>query len=699
MKPLKVALIGNPNVGKTSVFNALTGLNQHVGNYPGVTVESKAGSANLSHDKKATIIDLPGVYSVNPSSKDEEIALNTLFDPTNKNYPDVVVVVAEVENLKRNLLLFTQIKDLGFPVILALNMADQMEKKGISIDVPALEKALQTKIVLLSARRKEGINELKEALLNYQALTTQAIFDLKTIDTPYFSTLENLYPNQNQLKVWLAQTGMYQLKDMSSLVSSNESLQKSPAEIKKLQHRETIKRFQFINDLLKDTYTIDASKATDLRMRFDQILTHKFWGYIIFFFVLLIIYGSIFELAAFPMDFVDGVFADLSAWANDTLPAGKLTELFADGILPGLGGVLMFVPQIAILFFIISILEETGYMSRVVFLMDRIMKPFGLSGKSVVPLVSGTACAIPAIMSARNIENPKERLITMLVTPFTTCSARIPVYIIIISLVIPQTYIFGFIPLQAFVMTMMYLIGFLSALFAGMVLSKIIKADRKSFFVIEMPAYKAPILKNVFLNMYEKVVSYILGAGKIILALSVILWFLGSHGPSSTFGNAEEIIAERHINDGLTDEELEDEVAGYQLENSYIGLAGKAIEPVFRPLGYDWKISIAVLTSFAAREVFVGNLATLYNLGADAEEDEAKIIDRMANEKRPDGTPMFNFATGISLLLFYAFAMQCLSTVGVTKKETNSWKWTIIQMVFMTAVAYIAAFIAYQLLK
>src|SRR5690606_31434567 len=291
--------------------------------------------------------------------------------------------------------------------------------------------------------------------------------------------------------------------------------------------------------------------------------------------------------------------------------------------------------------------------------------PFGLSGKSVVPLVSGTACAIPAIMSARNIENPKERLITMLVTPFTTCSARIPVYIIIISLVIPQTYIFGFIPLQAFVMTMMYLIGFLSALFAGMVLSKIIKADRKSFFVIEMPAYKAPILKNVFLNMYEKVVSYILGAGKIILALSVILWFLGSHGPNSTFGNAEEIIAERHINDGLTDEELEDEVAGYQLENSYIGLAGKAIEPVFRPLGYDWKISIAVLTSFAAREVFVGNLATLYNLGADAEEDEAKIIDRMANEKRPDGTPMFNFATGISLLLFYAFAMQCLSTVGV----------------------------------
>ncbi len=699
MKPLKIALIGNPNVGKTSVFNALTGLNQHVGNYPGVTVERKTGTAHLSKDIKASIIDLPGVYSVNPSSKDEEIALNAIFDKTNKDYPDVVVIVAEVENLKRNLLLFTQVKDLGFPVVLALNMADQMQKKGISVDVPALEKALQTKIVLISARKNQGIEELKQVVLNYSSYPTRPVFDLKSIDKEYFSLLENLYPKQNPYKVWLSQTSVYPFENIGNVVSSNAFVQKSDSEIKKLQHRETIKRYQFINDILKETYSIDTSKATDIRMRFDRILTHKFWGYIIFFFVLLLIYGSIFELAAFPMDLVDGFFADLSAWTSATLPEGKLTELIADGILPGLGGVLMFVPQIAILFFIISILEETGYMSRVVFLMDRIMKPFGLSGKSVVPLVSGTACAIPAIMSARNIENPKERLITMLVTPFTTCSARIPVYIIIISLIIPKTYILGFIPLQAFVMTMMYVIGFLSALIAGMILSSIIKADRKSFFVIEMPTYKAPILKNVFLNMYEKVVSYIMGAGKIILALSVILWFLGSHGPSSTFGNAEEIITEKHITDHLTEDELADELAGYQLENSYIGIIGKGIEPVFRPLGYDWKISIAVLTSFAAREVFVGNLATLYNLGSEAEEDEAKIIDRMANEKREDGTAVYGFATGISLLLFYAFAMQCLSTVGVTKKETNSWKWTMIQMVFMTGVAYIAALIAYQLLK
>lgn len=696
MKQLKVALIGNPNVGKTSVFNALTGLNQHVGNYPGVTVERKSGTVVLNDGIRAVIVDLPGVYSVNPSSKDEEIALKAIFDVQNKDYPDVVVVVAEVENLKRNLLLFTQVKDLGFPAILALNMSDQMDKKGISIDIPALEKALQTRIVLVSARKKHGMDDLKKAIINYESYPAVSVFDLNEVDPDYFGLLKKAYPEVNLYKIWLSEMGVFPFEHRKENIQFPVLPE---TEKKKLQHRETIKRYQFINDILKNTYTVDTSKATGMRMRFDRILTHRLWGYVIFFLVLMLIYGSIFELAAFPMDFVDGLFASLSSWIGETLPEGKLTELLAGGIIPGLGGVLMFVPQIAILFFLISILEETGYMSRVVFLMDRVMKPFGLSGKSVVPLVSGTACAIPAIMSARNIENPKERLITMLVTPFTTCSARIPVYIIIISLVVPKTYLLGFIPLQAFVMTMMYVLGFMAALGAGYVLSKIIRADRKSFFIIEMPTYKLPILKNVLLTMYEKTISYIIGAGKIILALSVILWFLGSHGPAGTFGDAERIISERHFNGSLSEEELENEIAGYRLEHSYIGMMGRAVEPVFRPLGYDWKISIAVLTSFAAREVFVGNLATLYNLGGDVEEDEAKIVNRMAFEKRADGTPVYNLATGVSLLLFYAFAMQCLSTVGVTKKETNSWKWTLFQMVFMTGIAYIFAMLAYQILK
>ncbi|WP_277632124.1 ferrous iron transport protein B, partial [Avrilella dinanensis] len=629
MKSLKIALVGNPNVGKTSIFNALTGLNQHVGNYPGVTIERKAGTTHLTKDIKATVVDLPGTYSINPSSKDEEIALKALYDPNNKDYPDVVVVVVEVENLKRNLLLFTQIKDLGFPTILALNMADQMDKKGISVNVGLLEQKLQTKIVMISARKNEGIDILKQAVLDCDQNVTEKIFDLKSIDAGYFQTLEMLYPNQNPYKVWLTQTKVFAFEGINPLVSSNTELQKNDSEIKRLQHKETIKRYQFINEILKETYAIDTTKAKDFRMRFDRILTHKFWGYVIFMIVMLLIYGSVFELAAYPMDFVDGLFSDLSAWVSSVLPEGKLTGLIADGIIVGLGGVMMFVPQIAILFFLISILEETGYMSRVVFLMDRLMRPFGLNGKSVVPLVSGTACAIPAIMAARNIENPKERLITMLVTPFTTCSARIPVYIIIISLIIPQTYLLGFIPLQALVMTGMYLLGFIGALGAGWVLSKVIKADRKSYFIIEMPTYKLPILKNVLLNMYEKVLSYIVGAGKIILALSVVLWFLGSHGPSDTFGNAEEIVTERHVQQETSAEQLENAIAEYELEHSYIGIIGRTVEPVFRPLGYDWKVSIAVLTSFAAREVFVGNLAVLYNLGADldVEEDGGRIVD------------------------------------------------------------------------
>lgn len=701
MKSLKIALVGNPNVGKTSIFNALTGLNQHVGNYPGVTIERKAGTTHLTKDIKATVVDLPGTYSINPSSKDEEIALKALYDPNNKDYPDVVVVVVEVENLKRNLLLFTQIKDLGFPTILALNMADQMDKKGISVNVELLEQKLQTKIVMISARKNEGIDTLKQAVLDCDQNATENIFDLKSIDADYFQTLEMLYPNQNPYKVWLTQTKVFAFEGINPLISSNTELQKNDSEIKRLQHKETIKRYQFINEILKETYVIDTTKAKDFRMRFDRILTHKFWGYVIFMIVMLLIYGSVFELAAYPMDFVDGLFSDLSAWVSSVLPEGKLTGLIADGIIVGLGGVMMFVPQIAILFFLISILEETGYMSRVVFLMDRLMRPFGLNGKSVVPLVSGTACAIPAIMAARNIENPKERLITMLVTPFTTCSARIPVYIIIISLIIPQTYLLGFIPLQALVMTGMYLLGFIGALGAGWVLSKVIKADRKSYFIIEMPTYKLPILKNVLLNMYEKVLSYIVGAGKIILALSVVLWFLGSHGPSDTFGNAEEIVTERHVQQETSAEQLENAIAEYELEHSYIGIIGRTVEPAFRPLGYDWKVSIAVLTSFAAREVFVGNLAVLYNLGADldVEEDGGRIVDTLANEKRADGTSVYSFAMGISLLLFYAFAMQCLSTVAVTKKETNSWKWTVFQLVFMTGFAYIVSLAAYQVLK
>ena len=693
---IKIALVGNPNVGKTSIFNALTGLNQHVGNYPGITVERKSGTFKLNETTSAHIVDLPGTYSINPSSKDEEIALKSLFDSKNNDHPDVVVVVAEVENLKRNLLLFTQIKDLGFPCILAINMADRMELKGISIDVTALEKQLDTKIALISIRKNQGLDQLKQLVLGYNELNTLPFLDLKKVDEAHFELMEKLYANQNPYKVWLHHSQQIPFEGIGSVLGSNYT-EKSPSEIKRMQQRETIKRYQFIGEALKSTYVIDTSKATDFRAKLDRVLTHKIFGYVIFFAIMLLVFQAIFEWSGVPMDFIDGTFASLSEWTKSVLPEGKLTELISDGIIPGIGGVVIFIPQIAILFLFVALLEESGYMSRVVFLMDRVMRPFGLSGKSVVPLISGNACAIPAIMSARNIENSKERLITMLVTPFATCSARIPVYVIIISLVIPNENVLGIFSLQALTMAGMYFLGFFMALISAWLMKNVIKAKEKSFFIIEMPSYKLPLFKNVFYTVWEKTKEFVLGAGKIILALSVILWFLGTHGPSETFGQAESIITEKHINDNLSEAQLADEIAGYQLETSYIGKIGQTIQPVFAPLGYDWKVSIAVLTSFAAREVFVGNLATLYNIGSSG-EDEDMIIGKMRTQVREDGSPMFTLGTGVSLLLFYAFAMQCISTIAITRKETNSWKWTIVQVVFMTVLAYISAMLAYQIL-
>lgn len=696
--PIKVALIGNPNVGKTSVFNELTGLNQQVGNYPGITVEKKQGVCKLNETTKAKIIDLPGTYSLNASSIDENVVIELLLNKNDEDFPDVAVVVTEVENLKRNLLLFTQIKDLEIPTILVINMADRMKLKGIELDIPVLEKELKTKIALISSRKKTGIDNLKNLILNYENLSTEPCLNASSIDPDYFNNLRRAFPNQLLYKLWLVIT-----QDVNFLnLDRNEiksSFTKSHSDLKKLQQKETIKRYQFINDTLKLGQKIDISKATDIRAKIDRILTHKIFGYVIFFGILMLIFQFLFDWSSIPMDFIDETFANLSSLAKQHLPAGEFTNLISEGLIPGIGGIVIFIPQIAFLFLFISVLEESGYMSRVVFLMDKIMRKFGLSGKSIVPLISGTACAIPAIMSARNIENWKERLITILVTPFTTCSARLPVYAILISLIIPEKRVFGFLSLQGLTLMGLYLLGFGMAVFSAYLLNKYLKLNCKSYFVVEMPSYKIPMFKNVGINVLEKTKAFVFGAGKIILALSVILWFLGSHGLSDDFNNAEKIITEQNQNKNITSEEFEDQVNSFKLENSYIGYMGKAIEPVIRPLGYDWKIGVAVVSSFAAREVFVGTLATIYSVGSHSEE-ETTIKNRMAAEIHPEtGIKVFNFATGISLLLFYAFAMQCISTLAIVKKETNSWKWPIIQLVFMSGFAYVTSLIAYQFLK
>lgn len=696
-KHINVALIGNPNTGKTSVFNALTGLNQKVGNYPGITVEKKEGLCKLPRGVKAHIIDLPGTYSLNASSLDENVVIELLLNKNDKDYPDVAVVVSDVENLKRNLLLYTQIKDLQIPTILVINMSDRMAYKGIHLDIPYLEEQLQTKIALISTRKGKGIDQLKTLIANFKELPTTPCLNASEIDPEYFTRLKKAFPNQLVYKLWLVITqdvnfGKIDRNEVDALQSFKT---KSKADLKRLQQKETIKRYQFINDTLKKGQTIDLKSAKDLRIKLDRILTHKVWGYLIFFAILLVLFQAIYDWTEVPMDFIDSTFASLSEWTKNVMPEGAFTNLLAEGIIPGLGGIVIFIPQIAFLFLIISILEESGYMSRVVFLMDRIMRRFGLSGKSVVPLISGTACAIPAIMATRNIESWKERLITILVTPFTTCSARLPVYLIIISLVIPQGRVLG-LSYQALTLMLLYLIGFGTAIFSAWILNKVLKIKSKSFFVVEMPNYKLPLVKNVALTVLEKTKSFVFGAGKIILAISIVLWFLASYGPGDDFNNAEEIVTTSYASENISSEELQQKIASHKLEHSFIGITGRAIEPAIRPLGYDWKIGIAIVSSFAAREVFVGTLATIYSVGSDEEET---IKNRMAGEVNPIlGGPLFNFASGISLLLFYAFAMQCMSTLAIVKRETNSWKWPMLQLVIMSAFAYIVALIAYQLL-
>ena len=657
--------MGNPNTGKTSLFNALTGLNQQVGNYPGITVEKKIGHCKLPDNQQAEIIDLPGTYSLNPSSEDEQVAVDTLINRQGTYFPDVVVVVSEVSNLKQNLLLFTQVKDLQLPTILVINMADQMQRKGIRIDLSKLEQLLHTKVVLTSTRKGEGLLALKQAIVDFKELSVAPCVDMSRLEAIPFGTSES--------------------------------------EQRRKQQKETIIRYQFINEALKETYTVDQHKAQTLRARLDRFLIHPFFGYVVFAAILLLIFQAVFTWSSYPMDWIENGFGILGEWLATKLPAGALTNLLIDGVLPGIAGITVFIPQIAVLFTLIAILEESGYMSRVVFLMDNVMRRFGLSGKSVVPLISGAACAVPAVMIARNIESWKERLITILVTPFMTCSARLPVYLIIINLVIPEGD-FLWVSYKAWTFFAMYFLGFAMALLSAFILDKVLKMQKNSsFFIAEIPDYKIPLLRNVCLTVYEKTKGFVMGAGKFILAISVLLWFLGSHGMGEKYNSIEataEQLAQTHQ---WTEEQKANYIQSESLEYSFLGYIGKGIEPVFRPLGYDWKISIGVVASFAAREVFVSTLSTVYSLGKDldteGEEGERTILEKMRSEVHPDGTPVYTLGTGISLLLYYAFAMQCLSTVAVVRKETNSWKWTALQFLFMTGIAYISAMLAFILIR
>ncbi|MFD1769837.1 ferrous iron transport protein B [Sphingobacterium suaedae] len=700
MKNPIIALLGNPNVGKTSLFNRITKLHQHVGNYPGITVEKRVGSVK-ANGKTYQIIDLPGTYTLFPTSLDEEIVYNALADKTNPAHPDLVIVVAEPNNIKRSIVLYQQARELGVPALFVINMIDEVKDKGLEIDYNKLESYLHTKVFTTDARNGKGIQQLIQA---FDERPAHFLSQFK-IDERYAGALSEIrksFPLHTEYQTWqfLAQEYTSFLTD-SQRKSLNEIRGRHQLHPNELQQAEAIARNTQIEKDIQPIVFLAENKLLTKTNRIDALLLHPLWGYVIFFVILFLIFQLVFTLSAPIMDWIDVNFSALVDSIAGVLPEGPVADLLTQGILAGIGGIIIFVPQIAILFLLISLMEETGYMSRVVFLMDRWLRPYGLNGKSVIPLMSGVGCAVPAIMAARNIENTKERLITMLVTPFMTCSARLPIYIVLIALVIPDDRFLGF-GLQGLVLNVLYILGIVAALLSAWVLSKIVKTQHRSFLIFELPSYKAPDWKNVGTNVWDKTSSFLFGAGKIILAMAVILWVLGSFGPNDKFSDAERYVQE--ANPALNEDDFAEEVASFRLEHSYLGYIGMGIEPLVEPLGYDWKMGIGLVSSFAAREVFVGTMATVYSLGEDVdiedEEQKTTLLSKMKSEvNRNTGRPAYNLASGVSLLLFYAFAMQCMSTIAIMKRETGSWKWTLIQTAMMTGVAYVVAFLAYQFIK
>lgn len=645
---MRIALLGNPNTGKSSIFNLLTGMRQHIGNFPGVTVDKKVGRIQGTD---FTLMDLPGTYSIYPHSKDEEVVYNVLTNKENKEYPDKIAVVIDATNFRRNLLLFSQVYDLGLPTILIINMIDLAERKGLEIDTEALKAIFpETEIVLSNARVKLGKDRIIQAFEQAKRTEQNRVYNSEVV----------------------------QIENVSQ------------------QEKEAQERFAWIDTQLDRIVKKKQDMRSTKSYKADRILTHPVWGYVIFASVLFLIFQFIFTFSSIPMDFIDGQFGNLSASLEENMNEGILRDLITQGIIPGIGGVVIFIPQIAILFFFLALLEGSGYMARVVFIMDRLMRPFGLNGKSVVPLMSSVACAIPGVMAARTIPNWKERLTTILVAPLMSCSARIPVYALLISLVVPETKFLGIFNLQGVVLLGLYVLGVVAALAIAALLNKFIHTRNKGYLLLEMPAYKMPQWSNVGMTVYEKVKTFILDAGKIILAISIVIWALSSYGPTKRVDAAVEAAELQIVKEDLNDEDALNLINGARLRNSYIGIMGQAIEPIIQPLGYDWKIGISLITSFAAREVFVGTLATIYAVHDDGEENLV-LREKLLRDTRDDGTPLYTLATGMSLLVFYAFAMQCMATLAVVKRETNSWKWPIFQLLFLGALAYVSAFITYQL--
>ncbi len=702
-KQLNIALVGNPNSGKSSLFNSLTGLNQKVGNFPGVTVDKKTGISKISENFTAKIIDLPGMYSLYPKRGDEWVSYKVLIDEDADTKVDIIVLVADASNLKRNLLFCSQIIDLKRPVVVALTMMDIARNKNIQVDVSGLERELGVLVIPVNPRKNKGITQLYKALddiaENPHRIPERDFFKSNMLVPEAINKVQKLIPGISDYRAihYLINHENFPLENSVQNAIENIELETgfNPS---KTQAEEILQRYGKIKTIMQQTVVeTDPLQKALFTQKLDDILLHRTWGYLILLGVLFLLFQSIFLVAQYPMNAIEWIFAQLAGWLGQVLNEGWFSNLLINGVLAGLSGILVFVPQIMILFGLITLLEDTGYMARISFLTDRIMRKAGLNGKSVMPMISGLACAVPAIMSARNIENKKERLLTIMCTPLMSCSARLPVYTILIALVVPNKFVFGFIGLQGMVMMLMYLLGTVMALISAYVMKWFIKSNEKSFFILELPVYRNPRWKNMFYTMVEKAKIFVYDAGKVIMVISLMLWVLSTYGPPQKMKNVSakyELLTQENP---AQSKEFNKMKKTALLESSYAGILGKVIEPVIRPLGYDWKIGIALITSFAAREVFVGTMATLYSVGDDRDENNATLRQKMNAATRPDGSKVYDLATGLSLLIFYVLAMQCMSTLAVVKRETRSWKWPTIQLVYMTCLAYVMSFAVYNI--
>ena len=699
-----IALVGNPNSGKSSLFNALTGLNQKVGNFPGVTVDKKTGIAKISDSLTAHIIDLPGTYSLYPKSADEQVTYEVLLNQENEDRPDLIIVIADASNLKRNLLFCSQIMDLKIPVVIALTMMDIARNKGIAINIPQLEEMMGVPVVAVNPRKDKGIGVLKKAISDISGEKQdikEDFIDVPALAGSWLTEIRSLCKQQGNYAALHIACNYKELRYINAaqriwigaLLGENQ-FQKS-----RVQAEEIMLRYKKIDAIMADCVVTESEEQKVVTSdRIDKVLLHPLWGNIILLAVLFALFQSIFWLAKYPMDGIQQLFAQGGNLLGNYLPDGMVKDLLINGLLAGVSGIMVFVPQIMILFGFITVLEDSGYMARISFLTDRIMRSAGLNGRSVMPLISGMACAVPAIMATRTIQNKKERLITILVTPLMSCSARLPVYTMLIALVIPNTAVFGILNLQGLVLMGLYLLGFFMALIVAKVMSLIINAKERSYFLMELPVYRSPRWKNVGITMVEKGKIFIRDVGKIIIVLSLILWVLATFGPPKAMKAVEEKYATLTKLHPEQSNELEHLRATEKLEHSFAGMMGKAIEPAIKPLGYDWKIGIALITSFAAREVFVGTMATLYSVG-DASNGTKTLEEKMRNAKREDGTPVYTLGAGLSLLIFYVFAMQCMSTVAIVKRETRSWKYPAIQFTYMLGLAYSLAWVVFVVFR